>query len=98
MEVRIAETRDIEGRGPTESVDRLLGVANDPEIPSVGSQGFQKPDTASVHVLELVHQHVLIGGRKMPSHLRIVLAKPDRHRDKVAEVDATVVLFDPLIG
>ncbi len=59
-EVLLSEAGHVERRRAAKAVDRLLGVADHPEIVAIRRKRRQQADAAAVHVLILVDQDVVI--------------------------------------
>ncbi len=59
-EILAIEASHVECGGPAEPVDRLLRVADDPEIAAVAGERLEEPDAAPVHILVFVDENVLV--------------------------------------
>ena len=88
----------VEGRRTSKPIDRLLGVADHPEIAAIGPQRVQQAHAAAVHVLILIDQDVIILRLQRCADRRIFLEQLHRQGDEVAEVDAMRVALELFIG
>ena len=94
---RRLEVGQVRRVGMTPRVDRLVGIANDTDVPALQCEQPCDLELERVGVLELVDQQVLVSLLVLFEDLRIAFQQHERLEQKVVEVDRVCPLQCTLV-